>query len=164
MPIRQAEDGAKVEANTIHIIPPNKKMAIKHGTLVITEPTEPRGLRLPIDTFFRSLAEDQGSNAIGIILSGTGTDGTLGLKAIKHAGGLVIAQDLASAEFDGMPRSAIGTGLVDYVLAPEKIPAQLMTLCQRFPSPAQRHGHRPVGQFPRDPGKDIPGLALSDRP
>ena len=126
MPIRQAEDGAKVEANTIHIIPPNKKMAIKHGTLVVTEPTEPRGLRLPIDTFFYSLAEDQGRNAIGVILSGTGTDGTLGLKAINAAGGLVIAQDLASAEFDGMPRSAIGTGLVDYVLAPEKIGQQLV--------------------------------------
>jgi two-component system CheB/CheR fusion protein len=126
MPIRQAEDGAKVATNTIHIIPPNKKMAIKHGVLVVTEPTEPRGLRLPIDTFFRSLAEDQGNNAIGIILSGTGTDGTLGLKAIKDAGGLVVVQDLASAEFDGMPRSAIGTGLVDYALAPEKIPAQLM--------------------------------------
>jgi two-component system CheB/CheR fusion protein len=126
MPIRQAEDGAKVEANTIHIIPPNKKMAIKHGTLVVTEPTEPRGLRLPIDTFFYSLAEDQGSKAIGVILSGTGTDGTLGLKAINAAGGLVIAQDLASAEFDGMPRSAIGTGLVDYVLAPEKIGQQLV--------------------------------------
>lgn len=126
MPLRQAEDGVKVEANTIHIIPPNKKMAIKHGTLVVTAPTEPRGLRLPIDTFFRALAEDQGSNATGIILSGTGTDGTLGLKAIKDAGGLVIAQDLASAEFDGMPRSAIGTGLVDYVLAPEMIGQQLV--------------------------------------
>ena len=126
MPIRQAEDGAKVEANTIHIIPPNKKMAIKHGTLFLTEPTEPRGLRLPIDTFFRSLAEDQGNTAIGVILSGTGTDGTLGLKAIKDTGGLVIVQDLASADFDGMPRSAIDTGLVDYVLPPAKIAEQLL--------------------------------------
>src|SRR5690349_5768005 len=126
MPIRQAEDGAQVEANTIHIIPPNKKMAIKHGTLILTEPTEPRGLRLPIDTFFRSLAEDQGKTAIGVILSGTGTDGTLGLKAIKDTGGLVIVQDLASADFDGMPRSAIDTGLVDYVLPPAKIAEQLL--------------------------------------
>ena len=118
MPILQTEDGAKVEANTVHIIPPNKKMAIKHGALVLTAPTEPRGLRLPIDAFFRSLAEDQGSNAIGVILSGTGSDGTLGLKAIKDAGGLVIAQDLASAEFDGMPRSAMGTGLVDVCAGP----------------------------------------------
>ena len=70
MPLLQANDGTKVERDTIYIIPPNKKMAINHGTLVLTEPTEPRGLRLPIDGFFRSLAEDQGSNAIGIILSG----------------------------------------------------------------------------------------------
>lgn len=126
MALLQANDGTKVEPNTIYIIPPNKKMAIKRGTLMLTEPTEPRGLRLPIDTFFRSLAEDQGSNAIGVILSGTATDGTMGLKAIKQAGGLVIAQDPASAEFDGMPRSAIETGLVDYVLAPEKIAEQIL--------------------------------------
>ena len=137
MPILQAKNRAKVEANTIYIIPPNKKMAITHGTLVLTEPTEPRGLRLPISTFFRSLAEDQGSNAIGVILSGTGTDGTLGLKAIKEAGGLVIAQDLASAEFDGMPRSAIETGLVDHVLAPEKIAEQILNYAK---------GSRPRGR------------------
>jgi two-component system, chemotaxis family, CheB/CheR fusion protein len=166
MAVLQAKDGAKVEANTIHIIPPNKKMAINHGTLVLTEPTEPRGLRLPIDAFFRSLAEDQGRNAIGVILSGTGTDGTLGLKAIKDAGGLVIAQDLASAEFDGMPRSAIGTGLVDDVLAPEKIAQQLLKYAadSRPPPQAQRHDHRSFRQVPRNPGKDIPRLAVSDRP
>jgi len=130
MAILQAKDGAKVEANTIYIIPPNKKMAITHGALVVTEPTEPRGLRLPIDGFFRSLAEDQESNAIGIILSGTGADGTIGLKAIKDRGGLVITQDLVSAQFDGMPRSAINTGLVNYVLPPEKIPAQLLNYAQ----------------------------------
>lgn len=126
MPLLQADDGTKVKRDTIYIIPPNKKMAINHGSIVLTEPTEPRGLRLPIDGFFRSLAEDQGSNAIGIILSGTGTDGTMGLKAIKDAGGLTIAEDLASAEFDGMPRSAIESGMVDYVLAPEKIPEQIL--------------------------------------
>ena len=126
MAVLQVEDGVKVGPDTIYIIPPNKKMAIKHGTLVLTEPTEPRGFRLPIDAFFRSLAEDQGSNAIGVVLSGTATDGTMGLKAIKQAGGLAIAQDLASAEFDGMPRSAIETGLMDYVLPPEKIAEQIL--------------------------------------
>lgn len=126
MPLLQADDGTKVKRNTIYIIPPNKKMAINHGSIVLTEPTEPRGLRLPIDGFFRSLAEDQGSNAIGVILSGTGTDGTTGLKAIKEAGGLTIAEDTALAEFDGMPRSAIESGMVDYVLAPEKIPEQIL--------------------------------------
>jgi two-component system CheB/CheR fusion protein len=138
MPLLQANDGTKVERDTIYIIPPNKKMAINHGTLVLTEPTEPRGLRLPIDGFFRSLAEDQGSNAIGIILSGTGTDGTMGLKAIKDAGGLTIAQDLLSAEFDGMPRSAIDTGMVDYVLAPEKIAEQIVNYAKG--SRPQRRG------------------------
>lgn len=126
MAILQADDGTKVEPNTIYVIPPNKKMAIRHGTLDLTEPTEPRGLRLPISTFFRSLAQDQGSNAVGVILSGTGTDGTLGATAIKDAGGLVIAQDLASAEFDGMPRSAIETGRVDYALVPEKMAEQIL--------------------------------------
>lgn len=126
MPILQASDRRRVEPHTIYIIPANKKMAINHGTLVLTEPTEPRGLRLPIDGFFRSLAADQGSNAIGIILSGTGTDGTMGLQAIKDAGGLTVAQDPTSAEFDGMPGSAIETGMVDYVLAPEKIPEQIL--------------------------------------
>jgi two-component system, chemotaxis family, CheB/CheR fusion protein len=138
MAVLEANDGTKVESNTIYIIPRNKKMAIKHGALVLTEPTEPRGLRLPIDTFFRSLAEDQRSDAIGVILSGTGTDGTMGLKAIKDAGGLVIAQNLASAEFDGMPRSAIETGLVDYVLAPEKIAEQLLNYAKG--SRPQRRG------------------------
>ena len=164
MAVHQAKDGMKVEPNTIYIIPPNRKMAIKQGALIVTEPTEPRGLRLPIDTFFRSLAEDQGSNAIGVILSGTGTDGTLGLKAIKDAGGLVIAQDVASAEFDGMPRSAIETGLVDYVLAPEKIPAQLQNYAkgsrpQRSGTPAAL-----LDKSPRHPGKDISRSPVADRP
>jgi two-component system CheB/CheR fusion protein len=106
MPVVQVKDAMQVEPNTIYVIPPNKSMAIIHGTLLLTAVTEPRGLRLPIDTFFRSLAEDQGSNAIAVVLSGTGTDGTLGLRAIKEAGGLAIAQDAASAEYDGMPRSA----------------------------------------------------------
>ena len=143
MPVLQAEDRTKVKRNTIYIIPPNKKMAINLGTLVLTEPTERRGLRLPIDGFFHSLAEDQGSKAIGIILSGTGTDGTAGVKAIKEAGGLVIAQDLASAEFDGMPRSVIDTGLVDYVLVPEKIPEQIIDYA-KGPRPGRRRTAVPV--------------------
>ena len=138
MAVVQADDGTKVKPNTIYITRPNKKMAITHGTLVLTEPTEPRGLRLPIDGFFHSLAEDQGSNAIGVVLSGTGTDGTQGLKAIKQAGGLVIAQDPASAEFDGMPRSATETGLVDYVLAPEKIAEQILNYAKGSRPPQRR--------------------------
>jgi len=82
------------------------------------EPGAPRGLRLPIDFFFRSLAQDQGERAICIVLSGTGSDGTLGLKAVKEAGGMAMAQAPESAGYDGMPRSAIATNLVDYVLPP----------------------------------------------
>jgi len=91
-------------------------MALFHGTLILTETESHGGLRLPIDFLFRSLAEDRGQQAIGIILSGTGTDGTLGLKAIHGEGGMVVAQDPKSAKFDGMPRSAIATGLADYIL------------------------------------------------
>jgi two-component system CheB/CheR fusion protein len=113
-------------------------MAIKHGTLVVTEPTEPRGLRLPIDIFFRSLAEDQGSNAIGVILSGTGTDGTMGLKAIGPVGWF--AQNRRRRNH-GVPKRH-RTGLVDYVLALKRS-GRLVNM-RLVPSPAQRHCHRPV--------------------
>src|SRR5262249_31949947 len=89
------------------------------------------GVRLPIDVFFRSLAEDRHERAIGIILSGNGTDGTLGVKAIKEDLGMVMAQDVNSAKYDGMPSSAIDTGLVDYVLPPDQMPAQLVNYVQR---------------------------------
>ena len=105
-------------------------LAILNGTLHLMEPDEPGPLRLPIDYFFRSLAEDQKEKAIGIVLSGTGTDGTLGLKAIKGATGMTMAQAPESAKYSGMPSSAIATGLVDYVLPTEQIPAQLGAYAQ----------------------------------
>ena len=123
----QAQDAMRVEPNCIYVIPPNRNLAILHGTLHLLERESSRGLHLPIDYFFRSLAQDQGDKAIGIILSGTGSDGTLGLTAIKGEGGLTMVQDPASARYDGMPRSAIATGLVDYVLPPEQLPGQLLT-------------------------------------
>lgn len=126
MKVFQAEDGMKVEPNSVYVIPPNKNMGILNRTLQLIEPPEPRGARLPIDFFFRTLAADQGRNAVCIILSGTGSDGTLGLKAVKGEAGLVIVQDELSAKYDGMPRSAICTGLADYILPPEKIPDQLV--------------------------------------
>ncbi|MDI6793846.1 MAG: chemotaxis protein CheB [bacterium] len=97
-----------------------------HGRLQLIEPTEPRSLRQPFDFFLRSLAQDQRENAIGIILSGTGTGGTLGLKAIKGEGGLVMVQDIESAKYDGMPKSAIDMGLADYILPAREMPLQLM--------------------------------------
>ncbi len=126
MQVFEVEDGMAVAPNCAYIIPPNRDMAFLNGTLQLLEPSAPRGQRLPIDFFFRSLAQDQSGRAIGVVLSGTGSDGTLGVRAIKGEGGMVMAQNPESTEFDGMPRSAIATGLVDYVLPPAEMPAQLI--------------------------------------
>ena len=126
MQVFEVVDGMKIEANCAYIIPPNHDMAFLDGTLQLLEPSAPRGQRLPIDFFFRSLALDQHEKAIGIVLSGTGSDGTLGIRAIKSEGGMAMAQTPASTEYSGMPQSAIDTGLVDYILAPAEMPARLM--------------------------------------
>jgi len=126
MQVFEVEDGMKVLPNCAYIIPPNRDMAFLNGTLQLMEPAAPRGQRLPIDFFFRSLAHDQHERAICIVLSGTGSDGTLGVRAIKGEGGMAMAQNPASTEYDGMPRSAIGTGLVDYELPPAEMPAQII--------------------------------------
>lgn len=131
MDVHVIEDGMKVQPNNVYIIPPNCDMAFFHGSLQLMKPVLPRGLRLPIDFFFRSLAEDLHERAICIILSGTGTDGTLGLKAIKGEGGMAIVQSPESAAYNGMPSSAISTGLVDFVLPPEQMPEQLEGYVQR---------------------------------
>ncbi len=127
MNVHEVIDGMTVEPNSVYVIPPNRDMAFLNGTLQLLEPTAARGLRLPIDFFFRSLAQDQGERAICIILSGTGSDGTLGLRAIKGEGGLVMVQQPESADYDGMPRSAIATGLVDYIVPPKEMPAKLLS-------------------------------------
>jgi two-component system CheB/CheR fusion protein len=127
MQVSEVSDGMKVQPNCAYIIPPGRDMAFLNGTLQLLEPSAPRGQRLPIDFFFRSLAQDQRERAIGIVLSGTGSDGTLGVRSIKGEGGMVMAQNPASTEYDGMPRSAIATGLVDYELPPAEMPAQLMS-------------------------------------
>ena len=126
MQVFEVEDGMQLQPNCAYIIPPNHDMAFLNGTLQLLEPTAPRGQRLPIDHFFRSLADDLRERAIGIVLSGTGSDGTQGVRAIKAAGGMVMAQTSESTEFDGMPRSALATGMVDYELPPAKMPAQLI--------------------------------------
>ena len=125
MPVTEALDQIEVETNHVYIIPPNREMAVFHGTLQLSAPKEPRGLRLPIDLFLRSLADDQAQRAICVILSGTGTDGTLGLRAIHGAGGVSFVQDPATAKYDGMPNSAVRSGMATYVLPVEKIPEQL---------------------------------------
>ena len=126
MQVFEVVDGIAVQPNCAYVIPPNRDMAFLNGTLQLLEPSAPRGQRLPIDFFFRSLAQDQGERAIGIVLSGTGSDGTLGVRAIKSAGGMSMAQNPGSSEFDGMPRSVVATGLVDYELPPAEMPAQLI--------------------------------------
>lgn len=144
MKVIEVQDGMKVEPNRAYIIPPNRDMAVLHGTLQLLEPSAPRGLRLPIDYFFRSLAQDQQERAICIVLSGTGTDGTLGLKAVKEVGGMAMVQEPESANYDGMPRSAIATGLVDFVLPPEKMMKQLIAYAQHAFVPATKKGAAPL--------------------
>jgi len=126
MKILEAQDGLKLESNCIYLNPPNKNMSILNGTLQFIEPTGRHELNLPIDFFFRALSQDQAEKAIGIILSGTGSDGTLGLRAIKGAGGMAMVQDENQAKYNGMPRSAIDTGLVDYVLPVEQMGPELI--------------------------------------
>ncbi len=125
MPVRQVTDATPVETNHVYVIPPNVDMTISQGILRLTPRTETPGHHMPIDRFLRSLAEDQRSNAIGIILSGTASDGTLGLAAIKAEGGITFAQDEKSAKFDGMPQNAIAAGCVDFVLPPDAIGREL---------------------------------------
>jgi two-component system, chemotaxis family, CheB/CheR fusion protein len=126
MRVFEVEDGITVQPNCAYIIPPKHDMAFLNGKLQLLEPTAPRGQRLTIDFFFNSLAKDQKERAIGIILSGTGSDGTQGIRAIKAENGMVMAQNQDSTEYDGMPRNAIATGLVDYELLPADMPAQLI--------------------------------------
>ncbi len=125
MPIHRVEDGISVEPNHIYLIPPKKNMVLSEGKLLLTDQESDGALNLPIDIFFRSLAQDVGRSAVAIILSGTGSDGSRGIQEIHNSGGLVFAQDLDSAGFDGMPRSAALTKIVDIVCPPERMPSRL---------------------------------------
>jgi two-component system CheB/CheR fusion protein len=118
MEVKEATDKMKVEANCAYIIPPNYDMTFQDGTLHLKKPSSPRGHRMPIDIFFRSLAEARAEYAVCVILSGTGSDGTLGLRAVKDRGGMSMVQKPETAKYDGMPLSALHTGLVDYELEP----------------------------------------------
>ncbi|MCL5104267.1 MAG: SpoIIE family protein phosphatase [Armatimonadetes bacterium] len=133
MPVREIEDGVNVEQDHIYVIPPNTDLSISDGRLHLGVPSEAHGHRLPIDSFFRSLAAECGDKSIAVIVSGMGTDGTLGLKAIKEASGVVLVESPDSAKFDGMPRSAIGTGQVDYVVPIDELPIELMAYVNHVP-------------------------------
>lgn len=134
--VRQVRDGDTVRPNYVHIIPPGHGLRIERNKLRLSEFSEPRGVRRPIDDFFVSLAEDQGRNAAGVILSGTGSDGSIGLRSIKESGGLCIAQSPGTARYDGMPTSAAGTGLVDELLPPQEIVAKIRRFFDNQQSPA----------------------------
>ena len=126
MKVFLVKDRMRVKQNCVYVIPPNKDMSILHGVLHLFEPTERRGLRLPIDYFLCSLAEDRQKGSIGVILSGMGSDGKMGLQAIKEKGGLTLAQEPSSAKFDSMPKSAINAGLADFVAPADELPGKII--------------------------------------
>ena len=115
-----------VEPNCVYVIPPNQYLAVRAGVLYLVGQNKRDGIRMPIDFFFRSLAEDRQERAICIVFSGAGSDGTLGVRAVRGAGGLAITQDPQTAQFGDMPRSAISTGLVDFVLSPDRMAETLL--------------------------------------
>jgi two-component system CheB/CheR fusion protein len=130
MPIKEIRDGMTVDPNTVYFNPPDKEVGLFQGIFHLIEPAELRHARMPIDYFFRSLAQDLEEKAICIVLSGTGSDGTLGLEAVKGAGGMTMAQAEEQAKYPFMPRSAIDTGLVDYVLPAEQMPEEIIRYVQ----------------------------------
>jgi two-component system, chemotaxis family, CheB/CheR fusion protein len=144
MPVREVEDGMAIVPNSVYVIPPNRDMVIAAGILRLTPRAETRVPQMPVDTFLRSLARDCGNHAIGVILSGTGTDGTLGLKAIKEEGGLAFAQD-ETARYSGMPRSAVSAGGVDAILPPADIAAELFRISSHPPLPHAQEAPPPGG-------------------
>jgi two-component system CheB/CheR fusion protein len=151
IPIHRVENGMEVRRDAIYLIPPKKDMIIANGRLLLTDKDPAQFLALPIDHFFRSLAQDARDRAIGIVLSGTGSDGSRGIRDIHEAGGMVIAQAAETAKFDGMPRSAIETGVVDRVLAPEEMPDALMRYTRHPGAPAPSS----AAETPAPAGMDV---------
>lgn len=132
MPVRQAGNGMRIEPDQVYVIPPGKYLSVADGALRTTRPEARHGARLPIDFLLRSLAGECGARVVGVILSGTGADGSLGIESVHANGGLAIVQDPNEADYDGMPRSAIATGAVDMVLPVEKIPAAIANYGRRL--------------------------------
>lgn len=155
MPVVQIRDGMTVRPDCVYVIPPNCDLSLLHGVLHVLEPTAARGLRLPVDFFFRSLAEDLQEKSIGVILSGMGSDGTLGMRAIKEKGGSTFAQAPASAKFDSMPRNAIETGLVDVVVEAEKIGQKIVDSLSVLPAMTAPSGPEPIEKDSNDLEKVI---------
>ncbi len=145
MTVRQATEGMLIERDHLYVIPPGTYLSVADGALHLSKPQARHGARLPFDFLLHSLAEECGAYAICVILSGTGADGSLGLKAVAEKGGLVIAQEPDEAGYDGMPRSAIATGAVDLVLPVAKIPEALVTYSRRTALTHAHNGARPQG-------------------
>ncbi len=144
MSVREAGEQMRVEADHVYVIPPNAELSLAQGVLHVTRPTEARGMRLPVNVLFSSLARHQGASAVGVVLSGMGSDGTLGMLALKAVGGLTVVQEPSSAQFDSMPRSAITAGCADIVALPEEMPDRILafvSLAGHLESPiAERAG------------------------
>jgi two-component system, chemotaxis family, CheB/CheR fusion protein len=152
MTVVEVADGMAVQAGHVYVIPPNHDLSLLHGKLHLLDPASPRGLRLPIDFFLRSLAEDQREKAIAVILSGMGSDGVLGLRAVKEKGGLTLVQEPATAESDSMPRSAIEAGVADIVSPPEALGGRIAEYL--------RH---PLREMPQEPSQTAEILSALDR-
>ena len=142
MTVVEATDGMVIKPDCVHVIPPNADLSLLHGKLHLLEPVAPRGLRLPIDFFLRTLAEDQEARAIGVILSGMGSDGVLGLRAILEKGGLTLVQEPRTAQSDGMPNSAIRDGVADIVAPADALPGRITDFL-RHPARSHRHDLTP---------------------
>jgi chemotaxis methyl-accepting protein methylase len=149
LPVHEITDRVRVKPDHVYVIPPNKDLSIVHGVLHLLVPVAPRGLRLPIDFFFRSLAEELRERSIGVVLSGMGSDGTSGLRAIRVVAGAVFVQTPASAKFDAMPRSAIDAGLADRVALPQELPEKIAEYL--------RHTRRVTSPPPLVPGGEAEG-------
>src|SRR5262249_50282017 len=143
MPVEEAQNGRRMEPDHLYVIQPNTDLTIDGAVLKVAPRTEVRGQHMPVDFFFRALAKDQGSYAIGVVLSGTASDGAQGLAAIKAEGGITFAQDEKSAKYGGMPHAAVSTGGVDFVLPPSEIARELARIAG---DPEALRTDRPVPQ------------------
>jgi two-component system CheB/CheR fusion protein len=137
MPVLEVTQGIRVEPNRVYVIPPNTSLELRRGRLRLTPRAGGRKPPMPADALLRSLAEELGNRAIGVVLSGTATDGTIGLGAIKSGGGLTFVQDPATAKYDGMPQSAIAAGVADFISAPAAIAEEIAALAPASPAPRQ---------------------------
>jgi two-component system CheB/CheR fusion protein len=150
MPVIEVTEGTTVDPNKVFVIPPNAEMSIVNGILHLSPLSPDRARRMPIDLFLRSLAEDQHGRAIGVILSGTASDGTLGIQAIKAMGGVTFAQDDDTAKYNAMPRNAVAGGNVDFVLPPHLIAREL----RRIASHVHLFPPDELTELPEPPGKN----------